>query len=658
MKGRARPQQRARAHGTAVTAFFVAALLAATAVNASTIAQLGDPRATYPNSGRKLMRAPNTDNFHVVFNSGDTVLYSQSTDDGATWSGPEMVGLGKYPAITLNEVVGGNPQSPWIVYQTLDGSIMRAIRIAPTGGWDLAVVFPSGGGVSAGAPSIAADVVASSPSAISYVAYPVYTSTVPPFNYVYFNSLTQYSVSMPEVVDAAGTTNCYGPSVVVNPGSIVNVCWIRNQSVIYRRRMNSTWSTQVQISSSDPMQLPVTEPASNPSMEVYGDSVFCVWHGPSDSSLHGDVWRRARWLGNPVNLWRDPSNESRTPDWESDFPVMTTSFATVWQEDVLLEGRSDIWVRYLAEPSARSFYQSDLPSRYPHADGYWVPGTVQFKCSAVWTEMVDQLTPLFEVRFGVNYYAPSFGKGLGPGSHHGYEPFLYYAAELGQSLQSPYCLSRGGYAMLGTWDVDTSASTLRYQLPYMNPRQNYRLCAVLYHEGNESWSARVRCDSGSWTLVKTTPGVPDTVWLKIPEKTYKSDARIVVDLGRVTGDYVALAELRLLQIEDRSGNGEGSQNAGTTGKSAARLCSCAPSMSAGATSISYELACPGSVFLTVCDASGRLVRGLESGSRPAGVHVARWDGTDSRGHAVPAGAYFVRLSAGGAVSTERLTLVR
>ena len=76
------------------------------------------------------------------------------------------------------------------------------------------------------------------------------------------------------------------------------------------------------------------------------------------------------------------------------------------------------------------------------------------------------------------------------------------------------------------------------------------------------------------------------------------------------------------------------------------------------TSVSHELAQYGPVELTVHDVSGRLVRRLESGPRQRGIHAARWDGTDGRGRAVPAGVYFVRYSAGGTVSTGRLTLVR
>jgi len=272
--------------------------------------------------------------------------------------------------------------------------------------------------------------------------------------------------------------------------------------------------------------------------------------------------------------------------------------------------------------------------------------------------MLDQVLPLYEVKSGVRIWYPALGKDLGPGPHDGYEPGLYYAAELGLPEQSPYCLSRGGYARLGSWAVDTSGKVLAYQLPYLDPRRIYKLRAVVYHEGKETWSAAMRCDSGAWSLVKSLPGVPDTVWLRVPRPSYKQDARIVLELARVTGDFTSLAELKLFQIEDRAREAEGAQSAGATAMYVTRLRSCTPNPFARTTVINYELANAGPVALSVHDVSGRLVRRLESCPRPAGRYVARWDGADGRGRAVPAGVYFVRYAAGGEVSTGRLTLVR
>jgi photosystem II stability/assembly factor-like uncharacterized protein len=115
---------------------------------------LNDEHATFPNWGRKLVREPNTDNYHVVFTESDTVFYSYSADGGATWSIPETVGPGMYPAVALNVQVGDG-LVPWVVYLTRDGCIRRAIRVAP-GTWDEAVVFDGDGvDVRAGAPSLA-----------------------------------------------------------------------------------------------------------------------------------------------------------------------------------------------------------------------------------------------------------------------------------------------------------------------------------------------------------------------------------------------------------------------------------------------------------------------------------------------------------------------
>jgi len=65
------------------------------------------------------------------------------------------------------------------------------------------------------------------------------------------------------------------------------------------------------------------------------------------------------------------------------------------------------------------------------------------------------------------------------------------------------------------------------------------------------------------------------------------------------------------------------------------------------------------VALGIYDASGRHVKALASGTRSAGVGVARWDGRDDRGRAVAPGIYFVRFSsAPGLVATERIVVVR
>lgn len=74
------------------------------------------------------------------------------------------------------------------------------------------------------------------------------------------------------------------------------------------------------------------------------------------------------------------------------------------------------------------------------------------------------------------------------------------------------------------------------------------------------------------------------------------------------------------------------------------------------TRISYALERSGPARLDVYDATGRRVRCLTAGLLKAGVYAANWDGRDASGRWVPAGVYYVRLSADRA-STARLTVI-
>jgi hypothetical protein len=75
------------------------------------------------------------------------------------------------------------------------------------------------------------------------------------------------------------------------------------------------------------------------------------------------------------------------------------------------------------------------------------------------------------------------------------------------------------------------------------------------------------------------------------------------------------------------------------------------------TTISFELATPGSVKLEIYDAAGRLVRSLIDGGRDAGIHSAIWDGNAETGARAPAGVYHARLRVGTVSSVRSLILV-
>jgi len=94
-----------------------------------------------------------------------------------------------------------------------------------------------------------------------------------------------------------------------------------------------------------------------------------------------------------------------------------------------------------------------------------------------------------------------------------------------------------------------------------------------------------------------------------------------------------------------------------TGKLVTSVFEVGPNPVTGATRVSYALARAGAASLNIYDATGRQVRKLVAGTLKAGAYAVSWDGRDTDGRLVPAGVYYVRLSADRA-STARVTVVR
>jgi hypothetical protein len=89
-----------------------------------------------------------------------------------------------------------------------------------------------------------------------------------------------------------------------------------------------------------------------------------------------------------------------------------------------------------------------------------------------------------------------------------------------------------------------------------------------------------------------------------------------------------------------------------------RLFPTAPNPTRGATTLTYALANPAEVEVTAVNVLGQTVARLaESQMQTAGTHTLRWDGIGASGP-LATGLYIVRLQAGDAVVTSRMTVVR
>ncbi|MFO7652601.1 MAG: FlgD immunoglobulin-like domain containing protein, partial [Candidatus Krumholzibacteriia bacterium] len=74
--------------------------------------------------------------------------------------------------------------------------------------------------------------------------------------------------------------------------------------------------------------------------------------------------------------------------------------------------------------------------------------------------------------------------------------------------------------------------------------------------------------------------------------------------------------------------------------------------------LAFGLAADGPVELAIFDLRGRRVATLVSETRPAGRHLATWDGRDDAGRRAPAGTYLCRLVANGQIVPRHVSLVK
>jgi len=77
----------------------------------------------------------------------------------------------------------------------------------------------------------------------------------------------------------------------------------------------------------------------------------------------------------------------------------------------------------------------------------------------------------------------------------------------------------------------------------------------------------------------------------------------------------------------------------------------------------YELAESVEVTLQIYDVSGKVVRSLRLGQKPAGVYVDKeraiyWDGRDEKGEQVSSGIYFYRLQAGSFTGVRKMVILK
>ena len=238
------------------------------------------------------------------------------------------------------------------------------------------------------------------------------------------------------------------------------------------------------------------------------------------------------------------------------------------------------------------------------------------------------------------------------------------------ALASAAVLLASGLAAAATGNAVSAPDTLDSRPP---------LVAVLYPAGGETLQAaaqetlRWSVDESSWgaapaaitvtvfdgaevlaqALVPPDPG-GQYAWIwTVPDNATAAAMLAVEAVDRFGG--IGANQGGLFTIE---GGGTGTPPAATVD----RLGPVHPNPFNPGTTVAFDLRAAAAIELTVFDVRGREMATLAQGDRPAGRHVATWDGRGPDGRIAPSGTYFARLSVRGADRrdelTARLTLVK
>ena len=568
-----------------------------------------DNSALAYNGNRHLARKPLSEELHLVYTRGGEVVYRRSANGGANWALPEIVGDGKFPAITLD--AGELPSVTW----TDDEGGLWYRRKTGTSTWSDIYHLDDPTGSNA--------LHLNSPPSIAIIGDTVHILTTrsglrPRQTYAHRLEDFSFHISSPGQGDFDLIDQKLGPPdppLVLFPSLVrcevnnsLHAAWQRVDTICYATKPRDcpwvNWGPQF---SQQGRQ------STHPFVETYGDSVYVVWQ----NEYAEDVYRAARHLQDDFYQW---DNFSQTSTLSSVYPTNAFGFFTVYDEEPTTSYPYDAYYKTnpygdrinISNTSGNSLYPQSV-ARFYGFDKFiytaWLEGDdvpYEIKC-----KKIQHLDP---------------------------EDFAYLSSSSGQVSASPYLVARDSF--IDNWQipVDVGNIAATYEFPLV-PGYAYKAKAVVYHEGSGSWSGRIKIDNNLQFAVTYNANVPETLECWIPSALYE-DSVLTVSFNRITGDFAAIGPIHIYRYEyDGGGGGPMSQQSQPMQNSSITVF---PNPFTDRLSVTYQNASQGKVDLKVYDVTGRLVKRLTVPLDESLSYIT-WEGTDDHGRAVPQGVYFLRV---------------
>jgi hypothetical protein len=178
----------------------------------------------------------------------------------------------------------------------------------------------------------------------------------------------------------------------------------------------------------------------------------------------------------------------------------------------------------------------------------------------------------------------------------------------------------------------------------------------------DGWSSSGFLEGQSAIVLSPHPGTLDAARFGLSGSGFSGEGIVATARFRVlaTGD----PGFRIVSVDARdSGNQKLDPRAVTLSDRPALPTETAllppqPNPARGSALLSFTLAAPATVELSIYSVDGRRVRSLMSGHQGAGVYRMTWDGLDESRRPAAAGVYFLQLSAGGRRFTRSLVMLR
>jgi hypothetical protein len=638
--------------------------------------------ATAANQSHLLTRRPETERLHSIYKTSllhqsglpykGLLHYIYSDDYGENWSIPLLIDTIDNNASSQNYSVASiatgvfDGKEPWITYVKPTNQIAVAIQ-RQNGTWIKMTLTPNfdpqpefyelsmamGLTQGYGAPEQQPD--------LAYVVAYGYTNQ----DGIYFFAFDTTGNTFAERVLDVSEDGCETPSIAITPADLIHIAYTRwdpwsDERVYYITTLTETnnyltrtwgvdnWSDPFRVSQYDAN----TEPASYPSVEAYGKSVFVSWRGRNENEENiGEIWRREGEI-NPgyIPNWYDPQNMSLSTDQESHYPVMSSSQVTAFNEDISSTNKevyANFWDNYIVNIS-----ETDNNSYFPHIDAeatelqrppYALP------VNTIWTEQLDTLSNYAYQIIGYRYVYPVE------------EKLKYYTIETGDTVQSPLCLHRDGFIHYAQLPIDFGNQKAIYQLSYLNPCYHYKIKAVVYQRAGGRFRQNFTIDSMPLGSIEYDSNIAETIEIVIPKGSYQRDSRAVLEITKNRGQFVTLANpLIVYQYEiPESTSISGPQSSGLfTVITKPTLYQNYPNPFTSQTAIRYALPTQSKVSLTVYDISGKEVRNLIDENEEAGLYSILWNGKNNFGKSVSSGIYFLRLKTDNYQITNRAIIIR